>query len=574
MGEMPKSIVTSRVENIRALLIGTMLVILSMLLATAIIYSIALSQLNRAVSVLEQVVTETNVLAAERQAAAVAESRAAREMMRVVPIAWGSLIAATVMWMTFIIIRSVAHPVEELTGAAVRLAAGDMENRVSFQRVDEFGRLGAAFNEMAARLQSYYSKLEQQVRERTQALEEANYTLRRRAVQLEGSAEVGHAIASILDVDRLLRKTVGLIRDRFGFYHAGIFLLDETGEWVVLEEATGEAGAQMKAQGHRLAVDETSMVGWTALRRQARIALYTEEDIARSDRPFLPHTRSEMTLPMIVGDRFLGVLNVQSVEEAAFDENDVQALQSMANQVAVAIENARRISDEALLLEATSPIYRASRRLAQATTVREVADSIIASVTETGADGCTVVEFELSPANEPDALLYLGVWRRDREPQFRTGTRLPTTESPFPFEMVSALWTVADVEKDRHLPESARQVFVSTGVRALANIPLRSREQVIGQVVVLRTSPGPFSDGALRLYEALSDQAAVALERARLLEEAQRRAEKEQLTRQIIDHIRRAVDIEQALETTAEELARAAYVPRVSIELNLETPTH
>jgi GAF domain-containing protein len=424
---------------------------------------------------------------------------------------------------------------------------------------------------MATKLQDYYSGLEQQVRDRTQALEEANYALHRRAIQLEASAEVGQAITSILNVDTLLRKTVDLIRERFGFYHAGIFLLDETGEWAVLQEATGKAGAQMKAQRHRLAVGDTSMVGWTALHRQARIALYAKEDAVRFANPLLPHTRSEMTLPMIVGDQLLGVLNVQSTEESAFDENDIRALQSMANQVAVAIENARRVSEETLLLEATSPIYRTSRRLTQATTVREVADSIIASVTETGADGCTVVEFEYSPDGEPEALLYLGVWRRDREPQFRTGTRLPIAESPFPFEMVSALWTMADVNKDKHLPASARQVFVSTGVRALANIPLRSREKVIGQVVVLRTTPGPFSDSALRLYETLSDQAAVALERARLLEEAQKRAEREQLTRQMVDHIRRAVDIEQALQTTAEELARAVRVPRVSIELNLET---
>jgi GAF domain-containing protein/HAMP domain-containing protein len=569
MSEISQSILTSRVKNIRARLIGSMLIVLVLLMATAILYTHALSNLDQAVGTLEETVAQ--IVTAEQQVTALEEIKAARDMMRVVPTVWGFLIGITLIGTTLVIIRSIAQPVEQLTEAAARLAAGDLEERIDFQRVDEFGRLGAAFNKMATKLQDYYSGLEQQVRDRTQALEEANYALHRRAIQLEASAEVGQAITSILNVDTLLRKTVDLIRERFGFYHAGIFLLDETGEWAVLQEATGKAGSQMKAQRHRLAVGDTSMVGWTALHRQARIALYAKEDAVRFANPLLPHTRSEMTLPMIVGDQLLGVLNVQSTEESAFDENDIQALQSMANQVAVAIENARRVSEETLLLEATSPIYRTSRRLTQATTVREVADSIIASVTETGADGCTVVEFEYSPDGEPEALLYLGVWRRDREPQFRTGTRLPIAESPFPFEMVSALWTMADVNKDKHLPASARQVFVSTGVRALANIPLRSREKVIGQVVVLRTTPGPFSDSALRLYETLSDQAAVALERARLLEEAQKRAEREQLTRQMVDHIRRAVDIEQALQTTAEELARAVRVPRVSIELNLET---
>ncbi len=280
-----------------------------------------------------------------------------------------------------------------------------------------------------------------------------------------------------------------------------------------------------------------------------------------------------MSLPMMFGDKLLGVLNVQSTEEAAFDDDDVRTLQSMANQIAIAIENARRVSDETMLLETTSPIYRVSRRLAQVTTTSEVADAIIASVAETGADGCTVVEFEFSPTGEPEALLYRGVWRRDRELQFRPGTRLPISESPFPFDMVSNLLTVSDVEQDQRLPESARQVFVETGVKALANIPLRIRGKVIGQVVVLHTTPGPFSDAALRLYEALSDQAAVALERAQLWEETQRRAEREHVTRQMIDRIRRAMDIEQALHTTAEELSRAMGVPHVSIELSSEALT-
>jgi GAF domain-containing protein len=274
----------------------------------------------------------------------------------------------------------------------------------------------------------------------------------------------------------------------------------------------------------------------------------------------------------MVGERVLGVLNVQSTHEAAFDEDDVRALQSMADQVAVAIENARRISDEAAMLEATSPVYRASRLLTTATATDEVASAIIDSVATTGADGCLVVEFEFSPGGEPETLVYLGVWRQDREPQFQAGLRLPISESPFPLEMISSLWAVTDVEEDERLPESARDVFLETEARALVNIPLRSGEKVIGQVVVLRATPGPFPETALRLYEVLSDQAAVALERAQLLDRAQRLAAQEQRTRQMIDRIRRAADVEQTLRTTAAELSQAMDVPHVSIELSLEAP--
>lgn len=400
-----------------------------------------------------------------------------------------------------------------------------------------------------------------------QQVEQHNRVLQRRAVQLEASAQIGRAITSIFDVDRLLRQTVDLIRDRFGFHHVGIFLLDETGEWAVLQEATGEAGLQMKAQGHRLAVDGTSMVGWTALHREPRIAWDVGKDAVRLAHPLLSRTRSEMTLPLMVGGRVLGVLNVQSEEEAAFDQDDVRTLQSMADQVAIAIENARRLSDDAALLEATSPIYRLSRRLTTAISTTDVADAIIASVAETVADGCVVIEFEFSPDGKPEALRYLGVWRRDREPQFQAGQRLAISESLFPLDLVSTFWIVPDIEQGEQLPLSARRVFRETGVRALVNIPLHARERLIGQVVVLRSTPEDFPPPAVRLYEALSGQAAVALERVQLLEEARRRAESEQLARQALDRIRRAANLEQALQTAAQELAQAMEVPHVTIEL-------
>jgi GAF domain-containing protein len=467
-----------------------------------------------------------------------------------------------------------ADPIVWLSGTFVLLMVATLPLVSIGYLLPRFAATLSRIHSLTQKMEAQRARLQEQVEERTTALQEANYALRQRAVQLEASAEVGRVITSIFDVDQLLRRTMELIRERFGFYHVGIFLLDEAGEWAVLREATGEAGAQMKAQGHRLAVGETSMVGWTALHRRSRIALDVGEDAVRFANPLLPYTHSEMTLPLMVGDRLLGVLNVQSAETAAFDKDDVKVLQSMANQVAVAIENAQRVADETLLLEATSPIYRASRRLAQATTIGEVADSIIASVAETGADGCTVVEFEYSSTGEPEDLVYRGVWRRDREPQFQPGMRLPVTEGPFPFHIVSTLWTVADVEKDEHLPQRARQIFEATGARALVNIPLRAREKVIGQVVVLRATPGPFPDTALRLYEALSNQAAVALERGQLLEEAQRRAEQEQQARQMIDRIHRAMDIEQVLQATAAELSQAMSVPHVSIELSLEAPMH
>lgn len=492
-------------------------------------------------------------LTEERLTVAGQEAAAAREMLWNTAIAWGTVLLLVILGVNAALFRSIADPLERLTEAAARLAAGHLETRVAVERADEFDRLAQAFNEMADHLQTLYNELEDRVQERTRALQEANYALQRRAIQLEASAEVSRSITSIFNVDELLRRAVNLIRDRFGFYHAGIFLIDETGEWAVLREATGEAGAQMKAQGHRLRVEETSMVGWTALHRKPRIALDVGKDAVRFANPLLPYTRSEMTLPLMVGGRLLGVLNVQSTEEAAFDEDDIRSLQSMADQLAIAIENARRLSSEAAMLEATSPIYRFSRRLASAATVEDVADVIIETVSETEADGCVVVEFESSDG-VPEMLSYLGTWRRDREPTFRPGMRMAVTEAPLP--MLSRMWISEDVRRDSQMPDQARDLFRATDVGAIVNIPLRIGDRAIGQVVILRSTPGSFSPTSLRLYEVIGDQAAVALERARLLENTRRRAEQEEALRSIADQITATFDLQTALQTTLQQLGR------------------
>ena len=162
----------------------------------------------------------------------------------------------------------------------------------------------------------------------------------RRAALLQAAVKVGHAIASILDPEELLRQTVDIICDQYGFYYAGVFLLDGGGEWAVLRAGRGEAGAAMVAEGHRLRVGGHSMIGMCIEQRRARIALDVGEEPVHFRNPHLPHTRSEMALPLLVGREVIGALTVQSVEEAAFSDEDIASLQAMADQLAVAIHNA------------------------------------------------------------------------------------------------------------------------------------------------------------------------------------------------------------------------------------------
>jgi GAF domain-containing protein len=195
-------------------------------------------------------------------------------------------------------------------------------------------------------------ELEKRVEERTRELaetslrlQEANRDLARRTAQLEAASEVARRAAEIRDVQALLDETVRLISQRFGFYHAGVFLVDEAREYAVLRAASSEGGQRMLARGHRLAVGEVGIVGYVAGTGKPRIALDVGEDAVFFINPDLPHTRSEMALPLKVGERVIGVLDVQSVDPSAFTDEDVSVLQTLADQIALAIENARLLQE-------------------------------------------------------------------------------------------------------------------------------------------------------------------------------------------------------------------------------------
>lgn len=164
-------------------------------------------------------------------------------------------------------------------------------------------------------------------------------SVERRARLLEAGARVAHNVTAILDLDELLERTVDIICDEYGFYYAAVFLVDEEGKWAILRAGRGEAGRRMLEAGHKLEVGGNSMIGAATWRGEARIALDVGKEAVRFYNPLLPLTRSEMALPLIVGSKVIGALGVQSVEPAAFSEDDIKSLQMMADQLAIAINN-------------------------------------------------------------------------------------------------------------------------------------------------------------------------------------------------------------------------------------------
>ncbi len=182
--------------------------------------------------------------------------------------------------------------------------------------------------------------------------------LERRISQLHAVAEISRSITGVLASQKLLQEAVDLILKRFNLYYVGIFIVDENRRFAILQAGTGEAGKAMVSEQHKLPVAESSMIGWTILHRQARIALDVGTDAIRFANPHLPDTHSELALPLISGDQVIGALTIQSNQPEAFDEDDITILQNIADTLAIALENAHLFQEAQGALEE----LRASQR--------------------------------------------------------------------------------------------------------------------------------------------------------------------------------------------------------------------
>ncbi len=264
--------------------------------------------------------------------------------LRTQSIVVGLLTILIVAGLAYLFARTINQPITSLINTFNKVEQGDLKQRATVAATDEIGELAIHFNNMIARMDDLQQNLEKQVEEGTSLLRAVN--------------EVGRVASSILDPDELISKVVNLITDQFGYYYTALFLVDSNGKWAELIEATGEAGHVLKENKHKLEVGGRSMVGTAISTGQPRIALDVGDEPVRFQNPLLPYTRSEIALPLIVGDRIFGALDVQSTQEAAFGSNEIDTLLGMANQVAIAVENARLFQQAQQNLEEMRAIQR------------------------------------------------------------------------------------------------------------------------------------------------------------------------------------------------------------------------
>ncbi len=378
--------------------------------------------------------------------------------------------------------------------ALIQIALQDLQHTISRLRENE-----RRLTESNQDLQASRALLEA----RSQALEERTRVLQQRSRQLQIIAELGHAVTELNDLDAILERAVELISRRFAFYHVGIFLTDSNGEYAILRAANSQGGKRMLARSHRLKIGEQGIVGYAAARRQARIALDVGEDATHFKNPDLPHTRSEMALPLVTGKALVGVLDIQSTQENAFTQEDVDTLQILADQLAVAIRNALLFAENQRALENAQRAYAESTRQAWAQFLHSRRQ-----------EGYLCDELDMvSPVGE--------AW---------------------PPEMQTAL-------------QAGESILVDASTLAA---PVQVRGQTIG-VLRLRKSPDapPWNADERSLVDALAEQLGLAVDSARLYTTTQRRAERERLTAEIVNRIRASNDPHAILQTAVQELRQA-----------------
>jgi GAF domain-containing protein/HAMP domain-containing protein len=434
-----------------------------------------------------------------------------------------SIVMAIILGLiTFYFTRSITTPLRQLTQAAEEISSGNLQVTAPADSLDEVGTLGETFNRMTEQLRDMMGNLERRIAERTVDLEISRRQTEARAGQLVTIGEISKLINYEQELDVLLPYITRLVSDRFGFYHIGIFLLDDANQYAVLHAANSPGGAIMLKRGHKLKVGESGIVGYVAKTGQPRIALDVGQDAVFFNNPDLPTTRSEMALPLKIREKIIGVLDVQSEKPGAFTDADTNTLGILADQVAIAIENTRLLEQTQQALNETRAIYQQNIREGWKNFGQE--EGII------------------------------GYYQ-----SLSSGKKLT---QPMNFEEINQAMNRGEVLVFHTEGNTQEPTLV---------VPIKLREQIIGVIHIKAPSKDrPWTSNEISLAEAVSERLSLALENARLIQESQRQVIKEQTISEITGRIGSSINLENVLLSAVEELGHTIPGSEVVIKLKKE----
>jgi GAF domain-containing protein len=389
----------------------------------------------------------------------------------------------------------------------------------------------------------------------TQLLE----NVRRRALQLQTVAEISREVSSSLIIDNLLKQAVQLAVERFNFYHASVFLLDPAKEFAVIREATGEAGAQMKRAGHKLQVGSKSIVGYVTQNKEPLVVNETSSDPNYYANPLLPDTKAEAGIPLMVGDKVIGVLDVQSTRPYVFTEENIKIMQILADQLAVAVINSELFAEAQERLSQHRLLHHVTTAAASSTSIDEALQSAVQGLQVTlGGDQIAILLSD----------------KEQKNLDVRASIGYPNEESAklkIPFGVGVTGWVAAHRQAQRidDVSKDSRYISVNSKIRSELAIPLIYRNEVLGVLNVESPQISAHSENDEEMLGTLAGSLAAIIAHSRLLEQFRTQVERERMLYEIINKIRRTSSAEKILSITSAEINKTLSTRRVSIKVDL-----
>ena len=390
---------------------------------------------------------------------------------------------------------------------------------------------------------------------------EAEELAQQRSQQLRTAAEIARDTSGTLEINELLLKSVNLIRERFGFYHASIFLVDPLIEYAILRESTGEAGARMKEAGHKLAIASKSIIGQTTSLGEAIVVNDVTQDVTYYPNPLLPDTRSELAVPLKAGDQILGALDVQSIEVNAFSEESIGILRILADQMAIAVYNAN-------LFAKTEETLDQHRLLHQITTEAASKDNIAEVLLS------TVQALHSAQMGEKVAFYFI-----DDQKNINLGASAGYRNE----ELLNADFASArGIIKSVSLNTSSKRIndllsepdyySMSMSTRAQLAVPISYTNNLLGILLVESSTIAAFDEEDLEILATLGNNLGAIIFSVNLLARVRRQVDRQRVLYDITSRIRRAVDVSTVLQTSTNEIGKALNVNRARIEITIGKP--
>lgn len=402
----------------------------------------------------------------------------------------------------------------------------------------------------------------------TTAVQSHSIHLERRVNQLRTVAEISRAISLEATTENYLQKLADLIQERLNLYYVGVFILDEEKRFAILKAGTGEPGKTMLELGHKLEIGGNSMISWCITHQQARIALDVGQEAVRFDNPHLPHTRSELALPLKTSQEILGAVSIQSSEAQAFDSDDLTVLGGLADNLATAILNARLFEESQNQLQEINTLYSASLSMYTSVQSQDALLTIAQHMLKVSGTQNYVIS---SWDTEKDEVVTLFGFTAGENVSHEFGQRYKLADYPLTAKVLKERF-IATVRGDDPKADRAEvSLMEEVNLKSLLMVPLVTQDKVIGLMELHdEVNYRDFSPQQIRLVEALSAQAAVVIEMTNLFAQSRRTARNEQIINQITTKFQQSLNVEEVMKTVILELAKALNLEEATIQLGLD----